>query len=79
MFASACPAVVPRDSAWFSWFNGTAVVPLQQQQMYSEDWLGLRQLHEGGRLAFEEAPGQHMHFSFSWFQQEVIAKYLADV
>jgi hypothetical protein len=56
-------AVVPRDSAWFSWFNGTDVVPLHEQDLYWEDWLGLRELDENWGLFFDEIPGNHMQFS----------------
>lgn len=34
--------MVPRDSAWFSFFDGSQVVPLRQQAMYAEDWIGLK-------------------------------------
>lgn len=68
--------VVPRDSAWFSQFNGTAVVPLVSQPLYTEDWLGLRALDEAGKLHFDEAPGQHMHFTLDWFDAHVVEKYL---
>lgn len=38
--------VVPRDSAWFSTLSSTEVVPLREQRLYIEDWLGLRALDE---------------------------------
>ncbi len=69
-------AVVPRDSAWFSFYDGKRLVPLREQPMYEEDWLGLKELDQSGRLVFAEAPGAHMHFSFPWFQQEIVDKYL---
>lgn len=31
-----------------------------------EDWIGLRELDEGGRLERKEAPGPHMHFTLDW-------------
>ena len=30
----------------------------------------------GSVQRYLEAPGAHMHFSFPWFQQEVVDKYL---
>lgn len=69
--------VVPRDSAWFSFFNGTDLIPLKDQPLYQQDWIGLRQLDEAGKLLLEEAPGEHMQFTLKWFDQEVVRKYLA--
>ncbi|PNH12249.1 Palmitoyl-protein thioesterase 1, partial [Tetrabaena socialis] len=69
--------VVPRDSAWFSFFDGERVVPLREQPLYREDWLGLRALDEAGRLEFAEAPGGHMQFTLQWFSDNVMDKYLA--
>jgi palmitoyl-protein thioesterase len=67
--------VVPRDSSWFSWFNGTHLVPLVEQPLYLEDWLGLKELDDSGRLVFAEVEGEHMQFSFDWFEAEIIDKY----
>ncbi|KAK9831273.1 hypothetical protein WJX74_010098 [Apatococcus lobatus] len=68
--------VVPRDSAWFSFFNGQELVALKDQPIYQEDWIGLRALDNAGRLVFDEIPGGHMHFTLSWFQSNIIAPYL---
>eukprot|EP00198_Chlamydomonas_reinhardtii_P009607 XP_001698944.1 predicted protein [Chlamydomonas reinhardtii] len=68
--------VVPRDSAWFSFFDGERLVPLQEQPLYTEDWIGLKRLDQAGRLVFEEAPGQHMQFSLDWFGSNVVDRYL---
>lgn len=70
-------AVVPRDSAWFSFYNGTALVPLEEQPLYTEDWIGLKRLHQTGGLVFEEAPGEHMQFTLDWYTKNVIDKYLS--
>ncbi|KAG2434217.1 hypothetical protein HXX76_007943 [Chlamydomonas incerta] len=68
--------VVPRDSAWFSFFDGERLVPLQEQPLYTEDWIGLKRLDAAGRLVFEEAPGQHMQFGLDWFGSNVVDPYL---
>jgi len=70
--------VVPRDSAWFSFWDGKEVVSVFDQDIFKQDWIGLRRLHEAGGLLLETAPGEHMQFSIKWFKQEIIAKYLAD-
>ncbi|KXG46632.1 Palmitoyl protein thioesterase [Penicillium griseofulvum] len=56
---------VPKESAFFSEVNSTTgeVTPLHERPIYKEDWLGLKQLHEQGKLDFNTAPGQHMHLS----------------
>ncbi|KAJ5106047.1 hypothetical protein NUU61_003394 [Penicillium alfredii] len=56
---------VPKESSWFAEVNVTdgSVIPLQQRPLYTEDWLGLKQLDEQGKLDFKTIPGQHMHLS----------------
>ncbi|KAJ5588077.1 hypothetical protein N7537_010755 [Penicillium hordei] len=56
---------VPKESALFSEVNVTSgeVTPLHERPIYKEDWLGLKQLDEQGKLDFNTAPGQHMHLS----------------
>ena len=70
--------VVPRDSAWFAWQRGAELVPLREQALYQEDWLGLRALDEAGRLVLADCPGAHMQFTLDWFAANVIAPYLSD-
>ncbi|KAM4058860.1 palmitoyl protein thioesterase domain-containing protein [Hirsutella rhossiliensis] len=52
--------VVPRQTSWFAEVNGSDVVPLRERQLYRDDWLGLRQLDDKGRLFFRSLPGDHM-------------------
>lgn len=70
--------VVPRDSAWFSVLQGTEVVPLQTQLLWTEDWLGLRALDEAGGVFFGTIPGVHMQFTLDWFDENVVTPYLSD-
>jgi hypothetical protein len=44
----------------------------------TQDWIGLKRLHEKGGLAFESAPGEHMQFTLAWFKKEIIARWLSD-
>lgn len=57
--------VYPKESAWFAEVNGTSgeVTPVDEREMYKEDWLGLKALGELGRLEFLTAPGNHMQFA----------------
>ncbi|EAQ87488.1 hypothetical protein CHGG_04107 [Chaetomium globosum CBS 148.51] len=52
--------VIPKETAWFEDVNGTETTPLRARKLYSEDWLGLRQLDRKGGLKFRLAPGEHM-------------------
>lgn len=52
--------VIPRQTAWFTEVNGTDVIPLRKQKMYTEDWLGLQALDRKGGLAFKSITGDHM-------------------
>lgn len=42
-----------------------------------EDWVGLRQLHEAGKVRRGTSPGGHMQFSLKWFGENVVMPYLA--
>jgi hypothetical protein len=69
--------VVPKESAWFAWFDGEALVPMERSALYVEDRIGLRELDEGGRLVLAHAPGFHMQFSLEWFGEHVVWPHLA--
>lgn len=36
-------------------------MPLQEQSMYLEDWIGLKTLDERGAIHFLLIPGEHVH------------------
>lgn len=36
--AARCCAVVPRDSAWFSFWDGKEVVSVFDQDIFKQDW-----------------------------------------
>ena len=55
--------VVPKETAWFEEVNGTEITPLRARKMYSEDWIGLRELDRKGGLHFRTAPGEHMRLT----------------
>jgi palmitoyl-protein thioesterase len=55
--------VSPAQSAHFWTYapgDKTLLVPLQSQPLYTEDWIGLRDLDERGRLHLDHCPGEHM-------------------
>ncbi|KAI6353753.1 hypothetical protein MCOR25_008896 [Pyricularia grisea] len=64
MFAFAeDTTVIPRETAWFEEVNGTEVIPLRARKLYTEDWIGLRELDRNGGLKLRTCPGDHMQLS----------------
>jgi palmitoyl-protein thioesterase len=55
--------VIPKETSWFEEVNGTEHTPLRARKLYTEDWLGLRELDRKGGLKFRTAPGAHMAIS----------------
>ncbi|KAL5364988.1 Alpha/Beta hydrolase protein [Aspergillus floccosus] len=57
--------VHPKESAWFAEVDAAsgAVVPLRERDIYTQDWLGLKELDEQGKLDFRTVPGNHMQLS----------------
>ena len=49
---------------------------MEETALYQEDWIGLKQLQEGGRLVRGRCPGFHMQFTLDWFEEHVARKYL---
>ncbi|KAJ3185278.1 Palmitoyl-protein thioesterase 1 [Gaertneriomyces sp. JEL0708] len=69
--------VVPRESAWFGYWNEEGImIPLKEQPLYKEDWLGLKTLDEEGKLVFATVPGRHMQIELAYLRDEIIPKYL---
>jgi len=54
---------IPKESAWFEEVNGTEITPLRARKLYSEDWIGLRELDRKGGLKFRTTPGEHMQLT----------------
>ncbi|CAO3648542.1 unnamed protein product [Cunninghamella echinulata] len=69
--------IKPAESAWF-WTLGeeNKLIPLNEQDIYNKDWLGLQVLNQEGKLKFLECPGSHMHITDDYFIKEIIRKYL---
>ncbi|XP_037068307.1 palmitoyl-protein thioesterase 1-like [Pollicipes pollicipes] len=71
--------VVPRESSHFGFYaagQDKTVVPLEQTKLYTDDYLGLKELDEDGRLAMLVADGDHLQFSITWLVENVINVYL---
>ncbi|KFM65845.1 Palmitoyl-protein thioesterase 1, partial [Stegodyphus mimosarum] len=71
--------VEPKESEWFGFYKpGQAieVFKLQDSPLYMEDWLGLREMDNEGKLHFLEAIGDHLQIDLDWFKENIINKYL---
>jgi palmitoyl-protein thioesterase len=73
--------VVPNDSSWFAYYPwGTLdrkkILPMNQTDLYQQDWIGLKTLDTQGKIVFKVCPAMHMKFSISYFKQEVLDPYL---
>lgn len=64
--------VVPKESAWFGFFDGEELQDMEETDLYKNDDIGLRELNQGGRITFKECPSQHMQFSMDWFEAEIV-------
>ncbi|ODV91875.1 hypothetical protein CANCADRAFT_19081, partial [Tortispora caseinolytica NRRL Y-17796] len=55
--------VTPKESAWFSEEN----MPFNQSVMYTNNWLGLQELHQQGKIILNSLEGEHMRFTDTQF------------
>jgi palmitoyl-protein thioesterase len=67
--------VIPKETCWFAEVNGTEVTHLRDRTIYTEDWLGLKELDKKGALKFEKTEGDHMTLTDKMLK-EVFRKYL---
>jgi palmitoyl-protein thioesterase len=67
-------AVIPKESAWFGSYAPSdseegmedeeeTIVPMREQPLYTEDWIGLRALDKRGRVVFASCDSEHMQIS----------------
>ncbi|KAJ3204928.1 Palmitoyl-protein thioesterase 1 [Dinochytrium kinnereticum] len=61
--------VVPSESSWFGYYDeNMSIVPMREQALYKEDWIGIKTLDLSGRIDFLEAEGRHMGFTREFFE-----------
>jgi palmitoyl-protein thioesterase len=77
--------VVPKESAWFSSYapveesqvsSTPSLIPMKQQPLYSEDWIGLKQLDQAGRVKLVACEGEHMQIARNCWEP-IVKQYLA--
>ncbi|KAK4802729.1 hypothetical protein SAY86_000932 [Trapa natans] len=72
--------LIPRETSWFGYYPDGAfkpVIPANQTQLYTEDWIGLRTLDEAGKVKFISVPGNHLGISKGDLKSHVVP-YLED-
>jgi len=71
--------VEPKESEWFGFYKKGQAQDLYnftESPLYTEDWIGLKQLNNDGRLHFLSVEGDHLHFSEEWFITNIINPFL---
>ncbi|KAI5889769.1 alpha/beta-hydrolase [Schizophyllum commune H4-8] len=53
------------------------IVPMRQQPIYIEDWIGLKELDESGRIIFGVCDGEHMQLGDCW--KDYVKKYVGSL
>merc|ERR1712025_1538618 len=70
--------VEPRETSHFEFYapgQDKEILPLRESPLYLEDWIGLKQMDEAGKLHFYDIPGGHLQLSLDWFKTEIIHKF----
>jgi len=72
--------VEPRESAFhqfWAWDDQTRskIVPLDQDEGFSGDWIGLKTLKSTGRLSFMSFDGPHTGYGLQWFRDNLLPIY----
>ncbi|CAG2181446.1 unnamed protein product, partial [Oppiella nova] len=71
--------VEPRESSLFGFYiagQAQEIRKMRDTPLYTEDWIGLKELDTSGRLHEYEVIGDHLQIDMKWFDEEIIAKYL---
>lgn len=71
--------VEPKDSEWFEFYapdKTDTIVSLKDSPIYKEDWIGLKQLDQAGKLHRIAVEGDHLQFTLSWFKKYIVDVYL---
>lgn len=60
--------LIPKETAWFGYYpdgSFSSVLPANETELYTEDWIGLKTLDEAGKVKFISVPGNHLAISRS--------------
>lgn len=71
--------VDPKESEWFGFYKpgqDKEILRLQDSSLYSEDWLGLKEMDEQKKLHFLQVVGDHLQIDLNWLKTNIIDKFL---
>jgi palmitoyl-protein thioesterase len=71
--------VQPRESEWFGFYvagQDRNTYTLQESPLYTEDWIGMKQLDSEGKLTFLSTLGEHLQFTEEWFIENICTPFL---
>ena len=71
--------MVPKESSLFEFYipgEEFEILPLEESDIYKEDWIGLKELDETGRLIRDITTGGHVETDDDYFVEEIVLKYL---
>ncbi|KAL7123486.1 hypothetical protein ACP275_01G107400 [Erythranthe tilingii] len=72
--------LIPKETSWFGYYPDGAfnpILPPQQTKLYKEDWIGLKELTEAGRVKYIKVAGNHLGISKDDMKKYVVP-YLED-
>ncbi|KAK7307768.1 hypothetical protein VNO77_41121 [Canavalia gladiata] len=72
--------LIPKETSWFGYYPDgffKPVLPPQETELYTEDWIGLRTLDEAGKVHFVSVPGKHLGISEKDMKKHIVP-YLKD-
>ena len=56
--------IIPRETVWFQFYDSEKnLLPFEKTDVYENDLLGLKTLHQSGNIEFFEIEGDHLQFS----------------
>ena len=67
--------VEPKESEWLGFYapgQTEKLVSLKDSPIYKEDWIGLKQLDQAGKLKLLSVEGDHLQFNLTWFQKNIV-------
>lgn len=71
--------VQPKESEWFGFYKvgqATEVFQMSDSPLYKEDWIGLKQLNDTGRLHLLSVEADHLQIDEQWFIDSIINPFL---
>nr|XP_028960379.1 palmitoyl-protein thioesterase 1-like [Malus domestica] len=67
--------LIPKETAWFGYYEDESfksILSPQQTDLFTEDWIGLRNLDEAGRVMYISVAGGHLGISTSDMKKHVV-------